>query len=152
MLSATMAVLRAGLRRTRPWAVLALVTLAALLLVGPMIAQLADPAWPQADEFQAYLDSWARVLAPIDELVPAGEVLGYACPVDERGQPVADLDRWFDFIQAVLAPRRISRQTESRYLLVHSGTSDALARMPGLAGARPLKELAQGVFLLERTN
>jgi hypothetical protein len=152
MLCVTMARLRAGLQRFRPWAALAPMTLAALLLIGPMIAQLADPAWPPADEFQPYLDSWARVLAPVEELVPAGEVLGYACRLDEHGRPVESLERWFEFIRAVLAPRRITRRLDTRFLLAHCDTSEEPTKLPGLAHARVLAELAQGVFLVERTS
>ena len=152
MLCATMAQLRAGLRRFRPWAALVPMMLAALLLVGPMIAQLADPAWPPGDEYQPYLDSWARVLAPVEELVPADEVLGYACRLDEHGRPVESLERWFEFIRAVLAPRRVTRQLDTRFLLAHSDTSEEPTKLPGLAHARVLAELAQGVFLVERTS
>ncbi len=151
MLCATMASLRVGLQRSRPWAALAAMTLAALLLVRPMIGQLTDPAWPEADEFQPYLDSWARVLAPVEKLVPEGETIGYACRLDEQGQPVASLSQWFDLMRAVLAPRRLLWQVESRYILAHSDLPDP-PRMSGSERARVLAELAKGVFLLERTG
>lgn len=152
MLSTAMTSVRAGLRRSRPWAALALMALAAAALVRPMVLQLSDPDWPEADEFQHHLDSWVRVLAPVEELVPQGETLGYACPLDAQGQPVTSLSQWFDFMRAVLAPRRITRQVESRYILAHSDLPGSPPRVPGLERTRVLAELAKGVFLLERTG
>jgi hypothetical protein len=140
----------AGPGRARRWAALALLALAAGAIVWPRAANLADPAWPEPDEFQAHLDGWSRVLAPVEEHVPAGEALAYACMVDGEGRPLADLDRWFDVFQAVLAPRRIARGLDSRWVLVHFETREG-AEQPAFDRARVLAELAQGLVLVERT-
>lgn len=139
-----------ALQRARSPAALALLALATTLLLVPLARQLADPDFPGADEFQGHLDAWARVLAPVATLVPPGEALAYACQSDARGEPSADLERWFPFLQAVLAPRRIGREVEARYLLVHyearAGTP------PGFGDARVLAELAPGLALVERVG
>jgi len=144
-----MASARPGLPRTRRWAALAALVLAAALIVRPMAEQLADPGWPQPDEFQAQLDTWARVLAPVETLVPEREALAYACAVDAQGEPLPELRTLFSFIQAVLAPRRIGRTVESRYILVHFPAAEG-QEMPDLGGARVLAELAKGLVLVER--
>lgn len=140
-----------GLLRARRWAALAVLVLAAGLTVRPMTEQLADPDGPQPDEFQAQLDAWARTLAPIESSVPAGEALTYACATDGEGRPLPDLQASFDFIQAVLAPRRIGRTVESRYVLAHFRTAEGQP-IPSLGGARVLAELAKGLVLVERAG
>jgi len=128
-----------------------MMVLAALWVVRPMAEQLADPEWPEPDEYQAQLDAWARVLAPLDSLVPAGEALAYLCAVDEQGRLYPEPDSRFDFIQAVLAPRRIGRTVESRYVLVHFLAREG-QEQPRFDRARVLLELAQGLLLVERTG
>jgi hypothetical protein len=140
-----------GLLRARRWAALALLVLAAALTVRPMARDLADPAWPQPDEFQAQLDAWARILAPVESSVPAGEALAYACATDGGGRPLPELQTSFDFIQAVLAPRRIGRTLESRYVLAHFRAVEGQAP-PSFDGARVLAELAKGLVLVERAG
>ena len=138
-----------GLHRARRWAALALIVVAGVLIVQPAAHQLADPDWPGRDEFQGQLDAWARVLAPVESELPAGEALLYRCALDEQGQPFPDLDFWFDFMQAVLAPRRIGRQVESRFALEHFKQLEGEAT-PSFGRARVLAELAKGLVLVER--
>jgi hypothetical protein len=146
-----MASARPGLARARRWAALALFVLAAALTVRPMLAELADPAWPQPDEFQAQLDAWTRTLAPVETHVPAGEPLAYACATGADGRPLPDLEASFPFLQAVLAPRRIARTLESRYVLAHYRAVEG-QDVPEIGGARVLAELAKGLVLVERAG
>ena len=141
----------AGLERARRGVALALVVASALFVLVPLARELADAAFPEPDEFQAHLDDWARVLAPIETLVPSGEPIAYACQGDASGKPLPDLDRWFPFFQAVLAPRRIGREVESRYLLAHFEVRPGVPQ-PAFGDARVLAELAQGLVLVERAG
>jgi hypothetical protein len=140
-----------GLLRARRWAALASIVVAAALVVWPAAVQLADPAWPETDEFQAQLDAWERVLAPVDPELPAGAALAYRCAQDEQGRPYPDLDYWFDFMQAVLAPRRIGRQVESSHVLVHFRAVEG-EETPSFGDARVVAELAKGLLLVERSG
>jgi len=140
-----------GLLRARRWTALALIVLAAALVVWPAVVQLAEPTWPEADEFQAQLDAWERVLAPVDSQVPADAALAYRCAQDGEGRPYPDLDYWFDFMQAVLAPRRIGRQVESKHLLLHFRAAEG-EETPTFGDARVLAELAKGLLLVERSG
>jgi len=142
---------RARLERWRRGAALAAMALASAGIVRPMFAPLAEPSWPAPDEFQTQLDSLAKVLAPVASLVPEGEAIAYACAADEQGNPLPELANYFQFFQAVLAPRRIGRAVDSRYVLAHFKVLDG-RETTRLGSVRVLGELAPGLVLVERTG
>jgi len=130
----------------REWLALALLVLGAVRVEGWLLARLGEPEEP--DEYQAILPELAAVLAPIDWLVPAGEPLVYVPPPDEGDGPV-DTPNWFFLIQAVLAPRRIGRAGEARFLIVHHMGAEDLRKALAERHARVLAELSARIALVE---
>ncbi len=135
--------------RTGAAAILGL--LAALGLAGSCYTAWRDPQGPRVDPFQLRLNNWEKVLAPVSAGLPPATLIRYAAPHDEQGTPQANGYR-YEFVVAVLAPRRVGREVPARYIIADVGTRQGLQRTPGLEQTRVLTKLDPGILLLEKTS
>jgi hypothetical protein len=91
-------------------------------------------SFEQPDPFNVQLDLVQKILMRINNDLPPKVPLRYL------SQPEDDKYR-LDYIQAVLAPRRIGSDVDSQYLFVYFETKEWLASQPEMRNARLLGSL-----------
>jgi len=134
----------------RPLVVLTAAFVAAIWLGWSSLAIIRDPShstvfrqpsFDKPDPFNARLDRFQAIRAAIDQQLPTEVPLRYLSQRDGADQ--------FDFLKAVLAPRRIGQDVDSLYLFVYAETPDWLASEPELKNARPVISLfgLTGIYL-----
>jgi hypothetical protein len=128
----------------------ALVAGAAALIVFSSIGYLKDPSgiyrlektsFAKPETLNIQLNWLQGILAPMDKYLPADAGLRYV------GQEEA-----FDYFQAVLAPRCISPDLNSLYILVYAGPAERGALERDLQNTRLLARLSGQIELLQQEN
>jgi hypothetical protein len=132
--------MRVKFQRISSWLVTSLTVSAAVWLGFYSFVVISDPlkttafrhcSFEKPDSFNVQLDLAQKILAPINRDLPSQAPLRYL------SQPEDDNYR-LDYMQAVLAPRRIGPDVDSQYLFVYAETKEWLASRPELRNARLL--------------
>jgi hypothetical protein len=105
------------------------------------IYRLDKTSFAKPETLNIQLNWLQGMLAPIDKYIPPDADLRYV------GKEEA-----FAYFQAVLAPRRISPDSDSPFILVYADPSERLALQPELQNARLLARLAGQVELLQQES
>ena len=139
--------IRRGKGGGREWASVILVLAAVGLIVCGRVIIFQNPAAHKPDESSGYLDQYAETFKRIDKILETDVPLRYACPVGP------EMDDWFKrrfrYIQAAIAPRRLSRTKECQYILLDFGNMKQLKKTPGIDNMYMIKRLNEGMALME---
>jgi len=96
-------------------------------------------SFERPDIFNLRLDYLAAVLSPIDTIVPNDLALQYVGQED-----------YFQYFQAVLAPRRVSPEIESPYVLAFLDSHQSVDGLAWSQGMTVLMKLPDNIAVLKR--
>lgn len=103
-------------------------------------AVLRQPSFDMPETFNDRLNQLQVILAPVEKMLP-NVPLRYLSETEAHNE--------FDFVQAVLAPRRIGPDLDSPYILVLNETDKWLSDQQELKNARLLLQLPWQIRLYQ---